>query len=87
MASAPDKTKEERLKEGLEILKQLEEIGISRGDPGFVATKTLISGWVMDGKTVEEKIEFHRHGRRLEIYLPRRNNRTAEAVFKTVRKV
>ena len=85
MGNAPEKTKEERLKEGIEILRQLEGLGISKEDPGFIATKTLISGWVTDGKTVEEKIEFPRYGRRLEISLPRRTNRAAEAVFKTVR--
>jgi hypothetical protein len=78
----PDKTREDRIKEGVEILRQLLGTGVIKEEPGYITTKTLIDKWVTEGKRIEERVEFPRYGRRLELVLPRRGDRAAEAVFK-----
>lgn len=77
-----DKTREERVKEGVEILRQLLGTGVAKEDPGYIATKALIDRWIAEGKTIEERVEFPRYRRRLELVLPRRSDKAAEAVFK-----
>lgn len=77
-----DKTREERVKESIEILRQLLGTGVTKEDPGYIATKALIDRWITEGKTIEERVEFPRYRRRLELVLPRRSDKVAEAVFK-----
>ena len=81
-----DKTREERVKEAVHLLKQLLGTGVSKDDPSYIQTKTFIDAWIGNGLTVDEKIEFPRYGRRLELHLPRRSGKSAEAVFKMIRK-
>ena len=81
-AQVPDKLREDRVKEGVEVLRQLLGTGVAKEDPGYIATKALIDRWIAEGKRIEERVEFPRYRRRLEIILPRRADRSAEAVFK-----
>ena len=83
-AQVPDKLREERVKEGVEVLRQLLGIGVTKEDPGYIATKALIDRWIAEGKRIEERVEFPRWRRRLELVLPRRADKAAEAVFKMV---
>jgi hypothetical protein len=54
-----DKTKEERLKEGMMVLNRLKEVGIPMENDGFIEVKNAISRWVQDGQAVIiEKINF-----------------------------
>lgn len=80
-----DKTREDRVKEGVEVLRQLLGTGVIKEDPGYIATKALIDTWIETGKRIEERVEFLRYKRRLSLILPRRSDRAAEAVFSTVR--
>lgn len=54
-----DKTKEERLKEGMHVLNRLKEVGIPMDNDGFIEVKNAISRWVQDGQAVIiENINF-----------------------------
>jgi 3-phosphoglycerate kinase len=54
-----DKTKEERLKEGMLVLNRLKEVGIPMINDGFIEVKNAISQWVQDGQAIIlENINF-----------------------------
>jgi hypothetical protein len=80
------KTREDRVAEGVNILKQLLGTGVTKDDSSYLQVKIFIDKWIADGLTVEESVEFPRYGRRLVMTLPRRKERVAEAVFKIVRR-
>ncbi|NBR60222.1 MAG: hypothetical protein EBT86_00985 [Actinobacteria bacterium] len=76
------KTKEERLKEGLEILRKVEEIGVSRYVLGWQELKNTISTWVRDGEPWYGKIKFPTMGRVAELVLPVKSGRVANMWFR-----
>lgn len=78
------KTRAERATEGIEILKKLRNLGVSQYDLGFIDTKALITKWIQEGETIQEVVSFPRHGRRLELLLPKRAIHAAKAAFKVV---
>jgi hypothetical protein len=78
------KTKVERVRESVEILRKLKDLGVSVSEPGYVATKQLLDTWIAEGETREERIEFPRYGRRLDLVLPAREGRAVQAVFRVV---
>ena len=79
---APEKTRQERIIEGIRILKKLREVGVHETDSGITQTKALIDEWIASGETVQGLVEFPRYGRRLELLLPRKG--VATAAFKVV---
>jgi hypothetical protein len=76
------KTKEERLQEGISLLKQLREAHVKETYGGFQELKTRISDWVNTGDAWEGTISFAEHGRIAEVELPKYNNRAAGMHFK-----
>ena len=82
MPTHPDKSKEDRVKETITILKKLKELGIAETEPGYVLTKQHMSKWVHDGEAASYSVEFPRYGRRAELVLPRRADRAASLALK-----
>jgi hypothetical protein len=80
------KQKDERLKEGINILKQLHDAGVKDYSLGFIELKTKISEWVNGQDSWEGNIDFRDYGRIAEVSLPKYTNRSAEINFK-VKKV
>lgn len=81
------KSKEDRLKEGLHILAQLREGGVSSVSGGFIDLKTQISEWVSTGKAWDGRIEFPEYGRYALIQLPKSANVMAGLAFKRTRSI
>jgi hypothetical protein len=79
----PEKTKEDRLSEGLELLRALLRTGVSDEDPSYLDMKSKISEWVKTGVSWEGRIEFPDHGRYAHIRLPRNSISTATLAFKS----
>ena len=79
-----DKTKEERLKEGLSLLTQLKEGGVRGNSLGFLALRQQISAWVDTGISWEGTIPFTEYGREAVVSLPKYNNKAAGLNFKVV---
>jgi hypothetical protein len=79
------KTKEERVQEGVSILKQLLEAGVKE-HLGFGELKEKIGEWVESGEAWDGTISFAEHGRIAEVSLPKYNNRVAGVNFKVVRR-
>jgi len=68
------KTKEERVSEGMTIIRKLLGIGVEATNPGFTTVKTAVSTWIADGKPITlSKIEFGRLDRVGELVLPHRH--------------
>ena len=81
---AQPKPKEDRLKESMEILRKLEELGVARTEPGFQEVQRHMSAWVATGEADSFKAEFYRHGRRAECVLPARADRVATLALKVL---
>ena len=79
------KTKEERVAEGVNLLKQLREAGVKVTFGGFQELKGRISDWVNTGEPWEGVVGFPEHGRVAEVELPRYTNRAAGINFKVKR--
>ena len=75
------KTKEERLTEGVSLLKQLKETGVKDNGMGFQLVKQHISEWVNTGETWAGTISFAEHGRVAELQLPKYNNKAADILL------
>jgi hypothetical protein len=78
----PDKSKEDRLKEGISLLKQMNDMILDLEHPGMIELKGVISAWVKDGKAYDGKIDFYDHDRFAEVSLPRTANKAATVAFK-----
>lgn len=76
------KSKEERLKEGINLLKQLRDNGVRDYSLGFIELKTKISEWVSGEEGWEGTINFSDYGRIAEVDLPKYDNRAAGINFK-----
>jgi hypothetical protein len=63
-------TKQERVKESVQILKKLQELGVPPTDPGYTNTKAVLDTWIFDGKECKAEVEFPRAGRIAHIFLP-----------------
>jgi hypothetical protein len=72
-----DKPKADRLREGMEILRKLQEFGVGRTDPGFQEVQGAIAAWVSTGTAAQHRISLSRQERVAEIVLPRRAMNTA----------
>lgn len=83
-SSPATKSKEERLKETITILKKLQEVGFAETEPGYQEIKRLMSKWVHDGEAASYKVEFPRYGRRADLVLPARADRAATINLKTI---
>lgn len=77
-----DKSKEDRLGEGLELLRALLRTGVSEEDPAYLDMKSKISEWVKSGVSWEGRIDFPDHGRYAQIRLPKNSIGTATLAFK-----
>ena len=79
-----EKSKGDRLKETITILKGVEGMGIHSTDTGYMELKALMTQWVQDGLRVSTIVEFPRHNRRGELELPLRADRAATLNMRVV---
>jgi hypothetical protein len=76
------KPKNDRLAEGINILKQLRDNGVKEYSLGFIELKEKISEWVKSEDGWEGTISFSDYGRIAEVDLPKYDNRSAGLNFK-----
>ena len=55
------KSKAERLKETITLLKKLPDVGIARESWAYSQVQDLMTAWVNGGPAVTEKIDFETH--------------------------
>ena len=66
----PVKPIAERIKESMEILKKIQELGISDTDPGYKALSAKFNEWIRGGDTFVGNVDFYRWNRRAKVLLP-----------------
>ncbi len=71
MPPRAQKTKEERVREGMKILFKLKELGVPQDNCGFEEVKNAVSRWIADGLAISiKKISFYPFDRYGELILP-----------------
>jgi hypothetical protein len=80
------KTKAERLKETLQILKKLEEVGAGpdKGGQGYVEIKERLSEWVKNGEAWAGKIRFPSIGRIADCIFPGKSTSVASVNLRII---
>jgi hypothetical protein len=78
------KSKAERLKEGVTLLKKLREVGIDEKDAGSRDIQKAISEWVKTGESLDANIPFARYDRIAHIVLPRKAGKVATLLLKVI---
>jgi hypothetical protein len=71
----PLKSKMDRVKESITILKKLQELGIPTNEPGYTLTKQHLDEWIQGGDRWDGRVDFPRFQRRAEMVLPVRADR------------
>jgi hypothetical protein len=77
-----EKPMEERLKEGISLLKQLLDIVKHEETEGYSEVKKVITDWIKTGTPWDGRIEFPWYSRVAEISLPRSAKLAATLAFK-----
>ena len=81
MVPSPPKSKEDRVKETVHILKQLKDAGV--GEYGsYTVLKDKMTEWINTGESWSGRIPFPEYGRVAEIVLPSSSKNTATLAFK-----
>ncbi len=76
------KSKEDRVKEGIHLLKELKGAGVKEHSFGYIELKTKITEWISSEEGWDGTIGFEEYGRQAEVDLPKYNNRSAGINFK-----
>jgi len=79
------KSKEERLKEGISLLKQILDLVHDAELEAYLELKRVITEWIQTGKAWDGKIEFPSEGRTAELSLPRSATLAATLAYKFTR--
>jgi len=85
MSSKPDKSQADRVKECMNILKQLRDIHIPDENPTIFLLKKRMGTYIRDGKLQEDKIPLVNSDRILFYKLPRKAHQFAEITLRTSR--
>jgi hypothetical protein len=78
------KTREERVKEGITLLRRLKETGVPTTSPSFKDIQQLVSDWVIRGEAISSTVHILRSDRDAVITLPAEVGKTAQIVLKKV---
>jgi len=77
-----EKTKFDRVKETVHLLKQLQANGISETNSAYMDTKEALDAWIKTGEAADHVIQFRTYGRVGHLTLPKTADRAAEMVLK-----
>ena len=77
-----EKTKEARLSETINLLRQLQENGVRSNSLSYLDLKQKMSEWVQVGGSADYTVPFPEYGREAIVSLPRYNNKAATIDFK-----
>ena len=80
-----EKSKAERLKETIHLLKQLGNMGYTDLTSGFPEIKSTLKQWVQDGEECTKDIDMFRENRIAELRLPKFVNKAATLKLRVIR--
>ncbi len=79
---APLKEKSQRVLDAVELLRNLQSVGIPSHDLGYQSIKSVLDKWIADGEAWSGKIDLPRYGRYADIILPTRADRKCTLVLR-----
>lgn len=79
---APLKEKSQRVLDAVELLKNLQSVGIPSYDSGYLAIKSVLDTWISTGEAWTGKVDLRHYGRYAEILLPARADRKCSMVLR-----
>lgn len=71
----------ERIQESMEILRKIQELGISDTDPGYKQLSQTFNTWIRGGDTFQGHVDFIRWNRRAKLLLPTKAGTMAKCDF------
>jgi len=80
-----EKTKADRLKETVRLLKELQRVGIRTNDPGYKEIQRLMTAWVNDGVALATVVELVKYGRQADLALPSKASSAASVNLRVVK--
>ncbi len=80
-----EKTKGDRVKETITILKKLMEVGIMDHTDAYLKTKEYLDEWIQTGEAAQHLIDFSKFKRTGILTLPKYANQTAELILRATR--
>ena len=81
IVESDEKSKSDRLAEGVSILTQLRDGGVRKNSLGFLLLKREITTWVDKGTKWEGSIPFQEYGREAIVWLPSHGKKAATLHF------
>lgn len=80
MGSTEVKSRAERLKETIHLVKQIRDLGIHETEPSYLEVKEKLNNWIKsEEKHVQEYVfDFVRYGRKATLTLPWRADKACE---------
>ena len=79
-----DKSKEDRLTEGITILQKLRRVGIPQVNFGIQTIQRIISQWISSGIPATEIIPIPNYDRDAHLTLPVKRGETAQLVLRQI---
>jgi hypothetical protein len=76
-----EKSKEDRLKETMNLLTQLQTGGVQKNTHSFLDLKQKMSAWVETGEPADYTVPFPEYRREAIVSLPRYDNKAATIHF------
>ena len=80
--NVPTKPISDRIKESVEILKKLQELGVPDTDPSYKELSSHFNTWIKGGEAWQGTVDFMRFERRAHVLLPTKLNCPATCVLK-----
>jgi hypothetical protein len=85
MPKIPDKSKGDRVKETISILRKLMDFGILDDTDPYLKTKEYLDEWIKTGEGAQHLIDFSRVRRTGILVLPKEANKSAELILRATR--
>jgi len=85
LSAEVEKSKADRLKETIHLLKQLGNLGYTKITPGFSEIEATLKQWVADGEKCDKDIDMFKHNRIAELRLPKFANKAATLKLRVIR--
>jgi hypothetical protein len=80
-----EKSKVDRLKETITILKKLMEVGIMDHTDAYLQTKEYLDEWIKTGEEAQHLIDFSKFRRTGILTLPKYADKAAELILRATR--
>jgi len=85
MSALEEKSKADRLKETIHLLRQLGNLGYTDLTPGFSEIQATLKQWVQDGEKCDKDIDMFKNNRIAELRLPKFADKAATLKLRVIR--